>query len=498
MTILKSDKLVARILNRRGNRVNLPQPLEPGELGWCLDTKQLFVGLDSQNAIAAIQAFSGVVDADVNTVLNNDVVMFTTPYIRLLTPAVETNSIPDEKAALEKLSQFPPSSFLLENNRYAINALESKIRIISQFRSLIPSLIGAGNYPVTYLYDVETASPVTATATATLNAGAIDTVTVTNHGLGYFNGEVPIVTVVGDGVDGEVSALVDNQGNITLTIVDPGTGYTNITLTISAPQTITEMTTELYRFNFIVGVDNSYTTMSTFITDLNDDTSPTMMFVQCDEDINGYQIAFYTAGIAGTTLGMQPYNYVMNDGILYLPSVRRSTNLAGIINKLESGTGLVTTKQNVEILTEYSSDLLATLLQSILESNMLSYKLPPSPTYVNIENDGSDPLYDSTILQYDVFTTDVQIIDYSLMTSDKKVLRTGKLSVKTLDTGVSVLDDEFTENRDPSITSLAMSGPDFSFNYTYSLGTLTLTYSHNFATDVYLRISTRLWNSFVL
>lgn len=41
-----SNVIPARIQNRRGKRQDLPQPLLPGELGFCTDTRELFIGAD--------------------------------------------------------------------------------------------------------------------------------------------------------------------------------------------------------------------------------------------------------------------------------------------------------------------------------------------------------------------------------------------------------------------------------------------------------------------
>lgn len=41
-----SNIIPARIQNRRGKRQDLPQPLLPGELGFCTDTRELFIGAD--------------------------------------------------------------------------------------------------------------------------------------------------------------------------------------------------------------------------------------------------------------------------------------------------------------------------------------------------------------------------------------------------------------------------------------------------------------------
>ena len=490
MTVLNNDKLVARILNRRGNRINLPQPLEPGEIGWCLDTKQIFVGLDSQNSIAAIQTYNGVTDAQVNDILSTDVIMFSTPYIRLLTPAAEniTNSNPHEKNALDQLAEIAASSFLLENNRYAISSLESKIRIINQIRTSLPTFIGSGNYPVTYLYDWQTTLPAAATATATVALGEIDVITVTYDGIGYLNGETPLVTVTGDGVGAIVTALVvDGVMQLTYTPAS-GSGYTTATLTIDPPATISGMTPDLYSFNFIVGVENNFPSMAGLITDLN--TDPAFIFVQTETDL-GYPITFTSPAALASTA---PYSYVVASGVEYFSSVRAATNMAGIINKLSdpTGNGLVTTKQNVELLTEYSVINGGGPIAEVA----LNYRLPASPIFTNIENDGSDPLYSSATLSFDVTTNNIQKIQYSISDFAGLILREGTLSVKTLSTGVAVLDDDYNENRDVSVLA-PPAGPDFSFSYTYSLGMITLTYKHNFATDALLRTFTKQWISYL-
>jgi len=41
-----ADVVVARIQNRRGLRRDLPQPLAPGEIGFCTDTGEMFIGTD--------------------------------------------------------------------------------------------------------------------------------------------------------------------------------------------------------------------------------------------------------------------------------------------------------------------------------------------------------------------------------------------------------------------------------------------------------------------
>jgi len=54
------DLTVERMQNRQGLKINLPQPLRPGELGLCTDSKQLFIGADPLvTPIAGLQVYSG-------------------------------------------------------------------------------------------------------------------------------------------------------------------------------------------------------------------------------------------------------------------------------------------------------------------------------------------------------------------------------------------------------------------------------------------------------
>lgn len=71
-----SDFVVSRIQNRRGNQVDLPQPLRPGELGWCLDTGRLFIGADPAITGAAnpgIQVYPGQI-SNAQSIITNQII----------------------------------------------------------------------------------------------------------------------------------------------------------------------------------------------------------------------------------------------------------------------------------------------------------------------------------------------------------------------------------------------------------------------------------------
>lgn len=77
-----SETIVAKLQNRRGRRADLPQPLEPGELGFCTDTGQLFIGGDPNDPAfpstklgQTIQLYTGAItDNGANTLLDKYIV----------------------------------------------------------------------------------------------------------------------------------------------------------------------------------------------------------------------------------------------------------------------------------------------------------------------------------------------------------------------------------------------------------------------------------------
>jgi len=72
-----ADITITRIQHRRGRKVDLPQPLRPGELGFCLDTKELFIGQEPTETVPGLHAFSSDMFATVQTHMDNDIVVST-------------------------------------------------------------------------------------------------------------------------------------------------------------------------------------------------------------------------------------------------------------------------------------------------------------------------------------------------------------------------------------------------------------------------------------
>lgn len=83
-----ANVIISRIQNRRGLKQDLPQPLRPGELGFAVDSKQLFIGADPDDVISGNYNKISVFESTTNSksitqsIANNNIIAFTVPHIR--------------------------------------------------------------------------------------------------------------------------------------------------------------------------------------------------------------------------------------------------------------------------------------------------------------------------------------------------------------------------------------------------------------------------------
>ena len=83
-----SRVIISRIQNRRGLKQDLPQPLRPGELGFAVDSRQLYIGGDADHPNAAqysnLSYFENTVNAREHgiAIANNNIIAFTVPFIK--------------------------------------------------------------------------------------------------------------------------------------------------------------------------------------------------------------------------------------------------------------------------------------------------------------------------------------------------------------------------------------------------------------------------------
>ena len=87
MATSNNNVIVSRIQNRRGLKQDLPNPLRPGELGLATDSKQLYIGADTEiqagayNKILSLENTTGAQDS-IKSIANNQIISFTVPHIR--------------------------------------------------------------------------------------------------------------------------------------------------------------------------------------------------------------------------------------------------------------------------------------------------------------------------------------------------------------------------------------------------------------------------------
>lgn len=81
-----ANVIISRIQNRRGLKQDLPQPLRPGELGFAVDSRQLFIGADPDDDVSGnynkISFFESTTNSKsiTQSIANNNLISFTIPF----------------------------------------------------------------------------------------------------------------------------------------------------------------------------------------------------------------------------------------------------------------------------------------------------------------------------------------------------------------------------------------------------------------------------------
>lgn len=80
----ENQTIIGRMQQRRGLKQDLPQPLRPGEFGFTVDSQQLYIGADPEQAPAynktsVYESTTGAVET-ANAIMNNQMVYFTFPF----------------------------------------------------------------------------------------------------------------------------------------------------------------------------------------------------------------------------------------------------------------------------------------------------------------------------------------------------------------------------------------------------------------------------------
>jgi len=484
------NRIYSRMLNRRGNRVNLPQPLEPAELGWATDVKKLYIGLDDANALPIIDLYEGVgLLAEAENNINNKMLEFNTVPFRLSTVSnisVTGLGIFSEEGLVDKLDEIPSSLMISENNRQPLNNIENNLMFFGAAKSTMNDLLAEyGQHQYVYAYDWAKLPNVTATASASILFGNLVSVNIIDYGLGYYS-TVPNITITGDGSNAAASATISNGRLSGINIDNSGSGYTTLSITIDPPELpgIGESALN-YIFTFHMG-----------ILDLNDGTEITNANLKSIQDGIIASDIFYDCGVVGVNAysGLDTYqkSYAFVDNVMTLLSTPRATaNIAGIINRLSADSyisGLVNVRQNVEILTSLSGVGGATT-----DEVVLTFVLAPSAVLVDIYS------VENGYLAWDTAVTENQVVEYALGFEDS-FCRTGRLNVSTLNASLSsgIVGDDYVDSRD-GVLPVDIGGPDFNFYAHHDTGDgfVYLRYCHDFPDVVTLRVHVELeWQAF--
>jgi len=122
--MLETELVIARMQNRRGRRADLPQPLMPGELGFCTDTGQLFIGAaGNTNMTPGIETFTQNIAATslANQICSSNIIQVSRPGL-LPIPEESLGFVPDYRKETENNSYYgwnlsvdaiPPESITL-------------------------------------------------------------------------------------------------------------------------------------------------------------------------------------------------------------------------------------------------------------------------------------------------------------------------------------------------------------------------------------------------
>ncbi len=247
--IQAGDTVVARIQNRRGYKINLPQPLAPGELGWCIDTKELFIGLDSSTSSSSITVTDQV---EVQRLLDEEMIECQSKWSYLngtVTGSVDNGgSSLTEEDFIRNYLAMSPEDFI--NGTSVIADVEDNVFVLTQFKNAIASSVPAGLQPeMVRVTTTESTAVGTAKIIITSIVGGVitgysaapDVLVDSDAGLGYFDGDiVEIPNGAGTNATFSITVLDDGQGKVTtFNLLSGGTGYAaiagNTKFTVTGP-----------------------------------------------------------------------------------------------------------------------------------------------------------------------------------------------------------------------------------------------------------------------
>ena len=208
--------IISRIQNRRGLKQDLPQPLRPGEIGFAVDTRQVFIGADPSDAISGGYNKQSIFETTVGakdytqSIANNNIIAFTVPFKKFhkgyfdgITKVVSW--LPSANTtSTSNLKVFPSNTLVTTTAVPNANITSSTITLTATPNAYITvGDIATLNNNLTTVVSVNSAGN-SVTLSANLEVTTADTITFIPNNL--FNAETNLAFKAGD-------LLVNKNGN---------------------------------------------------------------------------------------------------------------------------------------------------------------------------------------------------------------------------------------------------------------------------------------------
>ena len=200
--------IISRIQNRRGLKQDLPQPLRPGELGFAIDSRQVFIGADPNDAISGGYNKQSIFETTVgakdftSSIANNNIVAFTVPFKKYgkgffdgITKVV--SYLPSANTtSTSSLKVFPSNSLVTTTAVVSANAASTVISLTAAPNTYITAgdIVYTGNAYSTVASKSSTANTVTLNEAVSVTTG--DTLTFIPNNL--FNAETNLAFKAAD------------------------------------------------------------------------------------------------------------------------------------------------------------------------------------------------------------------------------------------------------------------------------------------------------------
>lgn len=180
--------IISRIQNRRGLKQDLPQPLRPGEIGFALDSRQVFIGSDPDDAVSGGYNKQSIFETTLNakastiSIANNNIVSFTVPFKKYargeFDGVAKTASWrpTDVSASGSTLTVFPSNTLISANAVVANSSVSPTIELVALSNDINVGDIasGVGTFATVISVDSGTNS-VTLSQNVTVTANSVIT-----------------------------------------------------------------------------------------------------------------------------------------------------------------------------------------------------------------------------------------------------------------------------------------------------------------------------------